>query len=361
MSRSHLSRSVTSGRGRARATAAIACGVAALGISACGSSGKGSATKSATTTGATVSVKNAGSEGLPGGADIAGKTVLWDYQTDASDTTGIPMLNGAKAAAALTGLKLDVEYGNNSDSTEVGQVRNAIAKKEAGFAVSVPDGALDGAMCAAQKTGAPVVMFNTNGLTGKSQTCADAYIGQSYTSAGKLIASYMVSQGLIKRGDSVFCPVELPGDSYAIQRKQGVEQALAPLGIHCDELGTGTDLGSAKNAIVQYLLGHHSTSAVIALGGTPLAVLPQALKQTGLKIPVGGFDLSYPQIVSGIKDGTIAASVNQELYAQGFDAIMEIALDLKYQIPPANVNTSNDALLTKQNIGAFASLVPNYQ
>ena len=356
MSRSHLRPSTTRRRICGRAIAIVACGVASLAICACGSAGHRASTQAPA-----VQVKDAGAAGLPGGANIAGKTVLWDYQTDASDTTGIPMLNGAKAAAALSGLKLDVEYGNDSDSTQVGQIRNAIAKKEAGFAVSVPDGALDSAMCAAQATGAPVVMFNTNGLTGKSQKCADAYIGQSYVSAGKLIASYMVSKGLIKRGDSVFCPVELPGDSYAVQRKEGVEQALAPLGIQCDELGTGTDLGSAKNAVVQYLLGHRSTNAVIALGGTPLAVLPQALKQAGLKIPVGGFDLSYPQIVSGIKDGTIVASVNQELYAQGFDAIMEIALDLKYQIPPANVNTSNDALLTKQNVATFASLVPNYQ
>ena len=358
---SHLKVLAPRGRGRPRALGAMVCGVVALGVCACGSGSTDSSGQTASTGPAAVKIDNVGSAGLPGGANIAGKTVLWNYQTDASDSTGIPMLNGAKAAAALTGLKLDVEYGNNDDSTQVTQIHNAVAKKDAGFAVSVPDGGLNSAMCAAHATGAPVVMFNTNGLTGKSRACADAYIGQSYTSAGKLIAEYMISKGLIKKGDKVFCPVELPSNSYAVQRKEGVEEALAPLGIQCDELGTGTDLGSAKNSIVQYLLGHHDTNAIIALGGTPLAVLPEALKQAGLTVPVGGFDLSYPQIVDGIKDGTIAASVNQELYAQGFYAIMEIALDLKYDIPPANVNTSNDALLTKQNVGTFAPLVPNYQ
>jgi ABC-type sugar transport system substrate-binding protein len=308
-----------------------------------------------------VTVNNAASGGLPGGADINGKTVLWQYVADASDTTGVPLVNGAKAAAALTGLKLDIEYGNGDDATMVSQIQNAIAKREAGFASSVPDAALNKAICAAQATGAPVVTFNIDGTTGNAQKCVDSFVGQDFVSSGKLIADYMISKGLIKKGANVFCPVELPPDSYAVERKQGVDQALAPLGISCNELGTGTDLGQAKNAVVQYLLGHHDTNAIIALGGTPLAVIPQALKQTGMKVPVGGFDLSYPQIVSGIKDGTITASVNQELYAQGYYAIMEIALALKYGIPPQNINTSNNALLTKQNVGMFASLVPDYQ
>jgi simple sugar transport system substrate-binding protein len=359
-------RSGTARRGhrllRHSAGALAAAATIAVAAAACGSSSSSSSQSAGSSTHASVTIQQAASgAGLAGGSSIAGKTVLWNYVADAGDTTGLPLLNGAKAAAALTGLKLDVEYGNDQDSTMETEIRTAIAKGEAGFAISVPDAALNSAVCAASKTGAPVVTFNNNGTTGAASNCVASFIGQNFVASGDLIASYMIQRGLIKRGDHVFCPVELPQDVYAVQRRQGVDQALSSLGITCDELGTGTDLGPARSTLVQYLLGHRNTNAIIALGGTPLAVTEAAIKQVGLHIPVGGFDLSYPQIVSGLKDGTIVASVNQELYAQGFYSVMELALDLKYGIPPQNINTSENALVTQQNVGTFASLVPDFQ
>jgi simple sugar transport system substrate-binding protein len=71
--------------------------------------------------------------------------------------------------------------------------------------------------------------------------------------------------------------------------------------------------------------------------------------------------LSFPQIVTGIQQGSIVASVNQEPYAQGFYAIEELALQIKFGIPPSNIDTSDNALITKANVGSFASLVPSYQ
>jgi simple sugar transport system substrate-binding protein len=328
---------------------------------ASGSTGSVSA-KSSTSSGLAKRSATASWSGLTGGRDIAGKTILWDWQSEPSNTFGVPLLNGAKAAAALTGLKLDVEYGSNSDTTQANQIRTAIAKHVAGFAIGVPDPGLNKALCEARKTGAPVVTFNINGASGKAATdCVQSFIGQSFVAAGKLIANYMVSHGLIKRGDHVFCPVETPAHVYAVQRRQGVNNVLGRLGITCETVGTGDDLGPAKATLVQYLLGHKNTSAIIALGGTPLAVSEAALKQVGLKIPIGGFDLSFPQIVTGLKDGAISASVNQEPYAQGFYSVMEIALNLKFGIPPMNINTSDNALITKQNVGSFAALVPDYQ
>jgi simple sugar transport system substrate-binding protein len=324
-------------------------------LAACGSKGSSGSTGS-------VTVQNAGGSVLAGGPSIAGKTILWDWQSVASNTFGVPLLNGAKAAAALTGLKLDIEYGGNDDPTQANQIKTAVAKGDAGFAIGVADPGLNSALCAAHQTGAPVVTFNINGSSGNAATtCVQSFVGQSFVAAGQLIANYMVSHGYIKRGDHVFCPVESPSQVYAVQRRQGVNSVLSTLGITCDEVGTGDDLAPAKSTLVQYLLGHHDTSSIIGLGGTPLAESEAAIKQAGLKIPIGGFDLSFPQIVSGVKDGAIVASVNQEPYAQGFYAIMEIALDLKYGIPPMNINTSDNALISKANVGSFSALVPNYQ
>ena len=215
--------------------------------------------------------------------------------------------------------------------------------------------------CTAKAAGIPIVAFNVDAATGAATQCVESFVGQSFVSAGQLIAGYMVDKGLIKRGDQVLCPVESPNEEYAVARKQGVEDVLAPLGIQCAEIGTGDDLAPAKADMVQYLLGHHTTAAIIALGGTRLAEAPAAIKAAGLTIPIAGFDLSFPSIVTGIQNGSIVASVNQEPYAQGFYSIEELALQIKFGIPPSNIDTSDNALITKANVGSFASLVPNYQ
>jgi simple sugar transport system substrate-binding protein len=340
-----------------RLAGAIALAAAVpLVLSACAKSavaGAGTSSSAATT--------SASGPVITGGPSLKGKTILWDWQSVPSNTFGVPMLAGAKAAAAAAGVTLQVEYGNNSDTTESQQIETSVARHVAGMAIGIADTGLNKALCDAHKAGIPVVSFNIDGASGSGASCVQSFIGQSFVAAGQLIATYMVQHGYIKRGDQVFCPVESPDQVYAVQRRQGVDDVLGKLGITCSEVGTGDDLAPAKTTLVQYLLGHRSTKAIICLGGTPLAEAPAAIKQAGMKIPVGGFDLSFPQIVTGLQNGSIVASVNQEPYAQGFYSVMELILELKYGIPPSSINTSDNALITKANVGPFAKLVPSYQ
>jgi simple sugar transport system substrate-binding protein len=170
----------------------------------------------------------------------------------------------------------------------------------------------------------------------------------------------MIAEGKIKQGAKVFCPVELPTQTYAVQRAQGVNNVLKTVGSSCSILGVGTDLAPAKSAMIQYLLGHRDTNAIIALGQTPLTEAPAVTKQVGLNIPIGGFDLSAP-VLDAIKSGVITASVDQQPYDQGFYSVMEIALELKYGIAPASMNTSAGALIDNSNVAAVSRLVPNYR
>jgi simple sugar transport system substrate-binding protein len=170
----------------------------------------------------------------------------------------------------------------------------------------------------------------------------------------------MINAGQIKAGDHVFCPVESPTQVYAVERYTGVKQALAAIGATCEEVGTGNDFGPAKATMVSYLLGHRNTAAIIGLGHTPLDQAPAAIKQVGLNIPIGGFDVTS-DILSSIKSGVITATVDQQPYIQGFQSVMELALYLKYAIAPANINTSNGALIDKTNVDKVVSLVPDFR
>jgi simple sugar transport system substrate-binding protein len=295
---------------------------------------------------------------IAGGYNIAGKKVLLDIYDPASNSFFVPLENGAKAAAQLFGLSLTIDFADGNDSTAVSQIKTAVASHYAAIAAKVPDAGVASTACPAVKAGLIFVSVNQTAPS----PCINVYIGQDEVKAGDLVGTYMVSHGLIKKGGSVFCPVESPTQTYAHLRRQGVDEALASLGITCNEIGTGDSLGPAKAAMVEYLLGHRSTTALIALGGTPLAEAQAAVKQAGLSnVAMGGFDLSFPEILTGLESGAISVSINQEPYAQGFDSIAEIALDLKYSIAPFNINTSDNALITPSNVKALAPLVPTYQ
>src|SRR6266446_1854998 len=303
---------------------------------------------------------SAGGTTLSGGTDISGRTILFEIQSPPSDSFFVPVVNGAKAAAAIAGVKLQIQYASNDDTTEVTQVSTAVASNVAGIAVSIPDAALNKVVCDARAHNITVVAYNIDGATGQGASCVQAFVGQDFTQSGQLIAQRMINDGQIKSGDHVFCPVETPTHVYAVQRYAGVKQALQAVGATCDELATGDDFGPAKATMVSYLLGHRNTAAIIGLGHTPLDQAPAAIKQVGLNIPIGGFDVTS-DILSAIKSGAITATVDQQPYIQGFQSVMQLALYLKYAIAPANINTSTGALIDKNNVDKVVSLVPNFR
>jgi simple sugar transport system substrate-binding protein len=298
--------------------------------------------------------------GVTGGTDISGKTILFEIQSSPSDSFFVPVVNGAKAAAATAGLKLQIQYASNDDTTEVNQVNTAIASNVIGVALSIPDAGLNKVVCNARSKGIAVVAFNIDGATGQGASCVQAFVGQDFVQSGALIAQDMINRGQIKPGDHVFCPVEFPAQVYAVQRYAGVEQALKAIGATCEELGTGVDFGPAKATMVSYLLGHPNTAAIIGLGHTPLDQAPAAAKQVGKNIPIGGFDVTS-DILQYIKSGAITATVDQQPYIQGFQSVMQLVLYLKYYLAPANINTSTNALIDKNNVDQVVSLVPNYR
>jgi simple sugar transport system substrate-binding protein len=306
--------------------------------------------------GTTGNTTSGGGSSLSGGTDISGKTILFEIKSGPSNSFFVPVVNGAKAAAALTGLKLQVQYGNDDDATIVSQMNTAISSNVAGIAVTIPDAGLNKVACDARSKNIALVSFNTNGATGQGAACVQSFVGQDFVLSGTLIAQRMINDGKIKSGDRVFCPVESPDQVYAVQRYAGVKQALDAIGATCEVLGTGNDLAPAQSTMVSYLLGHPHTAAIIALGGTPLSVAPAAIKKANLNIPIGGFDLS-PDILKSIKSGVITATVDQQPYTQGFQAIIELALYLKYGITPANINTSNRALIDSTNVDQVVPLV----
>jgi simple sugar transport system substrate-binding protein len=261
------------------------------------------------------------------------------------------VVNGAKDAAAQQGVQLDIQFGEEDQSREKTILETAVANKVDGIAVNIADDdAYKEVMCKAMEQGIPVVTFNIDdshhGAPGSS--CRMAFMGQNFVAAGYALGKRMIADGHLKKGDKVFTPVEAPQATYAVQRHEGVQKALSEIGATSEILGVGNDSGQALSLMTQYLIGHPDTAAVIGLGQNPTSQAVQAIKDAGLKIPAGGFDVSK-SILDDIKNGRLIATVDQQPYSQGYFAVTQLALNLKYGLWPSEMDTGGTGLVDKSN------------
>ena len=261
------------------------------------------------------------------------------------------VVNGAKDAAAQQGVNVDIQFGEEDQSREKTILETAVANKVDGIAVNIADdNAYKEIMCKAMSLGIPVVTFNIDdsrhGEPGSS--CRMAFMGQNFIAAGYVLGKRMIAEHHLKKGDKVFTPVEAPQATYAVQRHEGVQKALNEIGATSEILGTGNDHAQALNLMTQYLLGHPDTAAVIGLGQTPTSQAVQAIKDAGLKIPAGGFDISQ-EILDDIGSGHLTATVDQQPYSQGYFAVTQLALNLKYGLYPSDMDTGGFGLVDKAN------------
>ena len=261
------------------------------------------------------------------------------------------VVNGAKDAAEQQGVNIDIQFGEEDQKHQLGILETGIANKVSGIAVNIADdNAYIDVLCGAMKQGIPVVTFNIDdsrhGAPGS--TCRMAFMGQNFIAAGYVLGKRMIAEHGLKKGDMVFTPVEAAQATYAVERHAGVQKALAEIGATSEILGVGNDHAQALNMMTQYLLGHPDTAAVIGLGQTPTSQAVQAIKDSGLKIPAGGFDVSK-DILEDIKNGELTATVDQQPYSQGFYAVTQLALNLKYGLYPSEMDTGGTGLIDKTN------------
>ncbi len=73
----------------------------------------------------------------------------------------------------------------------------------------------------------PIINFNTP----DPKANFNAYVGGDNVTFGKHWAQYLVDKGLVKKGDFVWMPVEIPGATYGVQEEEGIKSVFEPLGI----------------------------------------------------------------------------------------------------------------------------------
>ena len=182
-----------------------------------------------------------------------------------------------------------------------------------------------------------------------------AYIGMDEYVAGKMIGARTAAK--LKSGERAVVVNHEPGHIGLEARTKGIKEVLEGLRCQVEVLDITQDPTKAYGILKSYLKAHPETKAVFALG--PLGAIP-AIKlvteeKLAGKIFVTSFDLD-PNTVKAIKDGVVDATVDQQQYLQGYMAIMELFLEAKYGLAPADYDTGR-GLVTKENVGLVEDLV----
>jgi simple sugar transport system substrate-binding protein len=312
------------------------------------------------------SSSSASSGSAASAAGVAGnfpKAPAWKFYFVNHVTTNAfftPTQYGFADAAALLGLPTPVWGGSENSviSQMVSNFDTAVAAGASGIALAaISATAFTAPVESAMSSGIPVVTYNADGeyvggkpVIGTNRLC---YVGQSlYTSGqsmGLQIKSVLPSGGEIV----IFTPVVGTGNTQP--RYDGAVSVLDS-SYKVSEIATGATSAVEIPAMKAYLNAHSSSlKGAFAIDSGDTEYLGAQLKSLGLSIPAGGFDTTG-QTVPNVQDGTLAFSIYQDPYLQGFLPVLYLYL---YNISggvlvPPDTDTGL-SVVTKSNVEPYVA------
>jgi len=272
---------------------------------------------------------------------------------------------GMMDAVEELGCKADIDLCGGDLALQQKRFLEAVGMKPDGIALVVNDPvAWDKPVADALAKGIPVIGMNNDDPEGAKGNTRLFYIGQNERLAGYTIGRRLFEVGKAKGWDltkaHVHMPVEVPGATYGVVRSQGIRDAMAEYGITSYEVmdAGGLEMTTVESRITTYLTAHPETKFVFGLGGICTDRITSSLKAVGKKpgeILGGGFDTT-PGTLTGLKEGSMEASIDQQQHLQGYLAVYTLYLHKRYGFAP-NIDTGG-YLVDKNTIGLIEQLSP---
>ena len=197
-------------------------------------------------------------------------------------------------------------------------MRSAIAAKADAIVTTSPDpGSMNDVVNEAHAAGIPVININTPDPT----VDFDAYVGMDLVFTGKKWAQYLVDKGLVKAGDFVWMPVEVPGATYGVQEEEGIKSVFEPLGITWEVTDNTLDQAEVITRMSDYLTANRAkVKAIIGLGDLVTGSIKRVFDQVGVKpgeIPVVGWgnslDTTQEVLTGYVNAAHVAGPAGDEL------------------------------------------------
>ena len=219
-----------------------------------------------------------------------GKTFYWISHGSPADPVWTYFLAGAEQWAADTGNTVSTSFHSGDVPSHQEAVRAAIAAGADGIVTSSPDpGSLVEVATEADDAGIPIININTPDDTASF----DAYVGGDNVVFGAAWAQYLVDEGLVKEGDFVWMPVEVPGATYGVQEEEGIKSVFEPLGITYEVTEATLDQAEIITRMSDYLTANRTKiKAIIGLGDLVTGSIKRVFDQVGVapgEIPVVGW------------------------------------------------------------------------
>lgn len=273
---------------------------------------------------------------------------------------------GMLDAAKELGCRADIDLCGGDLGLQQKRFREAVGMKPDGIALVINDDtAWDKPVADALAAGVPVIGINNDDkehAAGNTRLC---YIGQDERRAGYMIGKRLFEEGRKKGWDltkaHVAMPVEVPGAMYGVVRSQGILDAMKEYGITSYEVidAGGLEMTTVESRETSYLLANPKTKFMIGLGGICTDRLTDSLKAAGKKpgeVIAGGFDTT-PTTLTGIREGYVTATIDQQQYLQGYFAVYVLYLYKKYGLTP-NIDTGGYLVDSVDKIGLIEKLSP---
>jgi len=275
----------------------------------------------------------------PSAAQAQHKTFYWISHGSPADPVWTYFLAGAKLWARDTGNTVNTSFHNGDVASQQEAVRAAIAAKADGIATTSPDpGSLIKVAAEAKAAGIPIINFNTP----DPKAPFDAYVGGDLELYGANWARYLVDKKLVKAGDFVWMPVEIPGATYGVQEEQGIASVFKPLGITWEVTEATLDQAEAITRMVDYMTANgKKIKAIIGLGDLVTGSIKRVFDQAGVakgSIPVIGWGNSLDTTQEVIQ-GYVNAAQWQDPQATSYMALSMAAMAASGVPPGFNVIT----------------------
>jgi simple sugar transport system substrate-binding protein len=240
------------------------------------------------------------------------KTFYWISHGSPADPVWTYFLAGANQWAKDTGQTVKTSFHNGDVASQQEAIRSAIAAHADAIVATSPDpGSLVEVVKEARAAGIPVINFNTP----DAKVDFNAYVGMDLLSVGKGWAQYLVDHKLVKSGDFVWMPVEVPGASYGVVEEQGVASVFKPLGISWEVTDATLDQANVISRMSDYLTANRKkVKAIIGLGDMVTGSIKRVFDQVGIKpgdIPVVGWGNSR-DTTAEVMDGYVNAGEWQD-------------------------------------------------
>nr|WP_210315113.1 substrate-binding domain-containing protein [Aminobacter aganoensis] len=263
----------------------------------------------------------------------AKKTYYWVSHGSPADPVWTYFLAGAKQWADDTGNTVNTSFHNGDVPAHQEAIRAAIAAKASGIVTSSPDpGSLVKVAEEARAAGIPIINMNTPDPSANF----NAYVGGNNVAFGRGWAQYLVDKKLVKEGDFVWMPVEVPGATYGVQEEEGIASVFKPLNITWEVTDATLDQAEIITRMADYLTANKAkVKAIIGLGDLVTGSIKRVFDQAGVKpgeIPVVGWGNSR-DTTQEVLEGYVNAAQWQDPQATSYMALSMAAMAAS-KIPP---------------------------